>query len=78
MEQNKQKTDFGSIVGIILVTIILVIGAVYFFNQRIEKQKEFQKYLNTMGTTTTVQEEIINTATSSNTSATSTLKNTGK
>jgi hypothetical protein len=43
MEQNRQKTDFGSNVGIILVTIILVIGAVYFFNQRIEKQKEFQK-----------------------------------
>lgn len=78
MEQNKQKTDFGSIVGIILVTIILVIGAVYFFNQRIEKQKEFQKYLNTIVSTTTMQEEIINTDTSSNTSATSTLKNTGK
>lgn len=43
MEKNKQKTDIGSIVGIIIVIIILMLGAFYVFNQRIEKQK-IQKY----------------------------------
>ena len=41
MENNK-KTDFGAIIGIIIVIIILIIGAFYFVGQRIEKQKEFQ------------------------------------
>jgi len=57
MEQNKQTTDFGSIIGIVIVIIVLLLGAFYFTKQRIEKQKEFQATIN--------QGQIANTSTSS-------------
>ena len=44
MENNK-KTDFGTITGIIIVIIVLLVGALYFAQQRLEKQKEFQASL---------------------------------
>ena len=66
MEQNKQ-TDFGTIIGIIIVIIVLIIGAFYFAGQRIEKQKEFQASIQ-QGLSTTSDEitDIESTATSMN------------
>lgn len=46
MELNKQNVDFGAIMGIIVVVIVLIVGAFYFIGQRIEKQKEFQNAMN--------------------------------
>lgn len=45
MEQNNQTNSFGTISGIIIVVIILLIGAYYFVNQRIEKSNEFKASL---------------------------------
>lgn len=42
MEPKGEKNEVGAIAGIIIVIIVLLIGAVYFVNQRIEKQKEIQ------------------------------------
>lgn len=44
MENN--KTDFGAMIGVIIVIIILIVGAFYFAGQRIEKSKEFQANIN--------------------------------
>ncbi len=52
MEQNKQ-TDFGSMIGIFIVIIILLFGAFYFASQRIEKSKEFQATINQENLATT-------------------------
>jgi len=46
MENNNKTGDFFTGTGIIIVILILVIGAVYFANQRIEKSKEFQATIN--------------------------------
>jgi uncharacterized protein YpmB len=43
MEGQNNKSDIGPIIGIIIVILMLVIGAFYFYNQRIEKQKEIAK-----------------------------------
>jgi hypothetical protein len=43
MEGQNNKSDIGPIIGIIIVILMLVIGAFYFYNQRIEKQKEITK-----------------------------------
>jgi preprotein translocase subunit YajC len=78
MENNKQKSEVGTITGIILVVIILTIGALYFFNQRIEKQKEFQNYLNQLQdnpystTTKIIDESGVSTTTSTSTNSSST------
>jgi uncharacterized protein HemX len=37
-EQNDSGN--GSVVGIVIVILILVIGGIYFFNQRIQKQNQ--------------------------------------
>jgi len=42
MEENKKTTEFGPIIGIIIVMIILLVGAFYLAGQRIEKSKEFK------------------------------------
>ena len=39
-EQDKKLQDFGTIAGIVIVVIVLLVGAVYFFEQRIQKQQE--------------------------------------
>ncbi len=66
MEQNKQ-TDFGSIIGIIIVIIVLIIGAFYFAGQRIEKSKEFQASIQReLSTTSDEISDIEKTATSMN------------
>ena len=44
MENN--KTDFGAMMGVVIVIIILIVGAFYFAGQRIEKSKEFQANIN--------------------------------
>jgi len=44
--ENNNKTDFGAMVGVIIVVIILIVGAFYFAGQRIEKSKEFQVNMN--------------------------------
>ena len=46
MENNKQTIDFGTLSGIVIVVIILLVGAFYFAGQRIEKSKEFQANIN--------------------------------
>ena len=51
MENNKQNMDFGTMSGIIIVIIVLVVGAFYFAGQRIEKSKEFQENMATSGQT---------------------------
>ena len=59
MEQNKKTEDFGSIVGVIIVIIVLLIGAFYFAGQRIEKSKEFKNTINQQtATTSTSSDEI--------------------
>jgi hypothetical protein len=45
--ENKKTTDLGAITGIIIVVIVLLVGAFYFAQQRLEKQKEFQASLST-------------------------------
>ncbi len=42
MEENKKTTDFGPIIGIIIVIIILIVGAFYFAGKRIQQSKEFK------------------------------------
>jgi hypothetical protein len=42
MEPKNEKTEVGTIAGIIIVIIVLVIGAIYFFRQRIEKQQQIE------------------------------------
>lgn len=49
MENNQQSTNFGSIIGIILVVIVLIVGGIYFGQQRIQKSNEFKN---------TIQEEL--------------------
>ncbi len=61
MENNNQKMDFGSIIGIVLVLLVLIAGAFYFIGQRLEKQKEFQNAINqnqVATTTATTSDEI--------------------
>ncbi len=59
--QNNQKNEIGTLSGILIVILMLVFGGIYFFGQRIEKQKEFQALQNQQNSTTT--EQINNTAT---------------
>jgi len=46
MEINKKMEDLGTMAGIVIVIIILIMGAFYFVGQRIEKSKEFQESIN--------------------------------
>ena len=43
MEGQNEKNNIGPLVGIIIVILMLVIGAFYFYNQSVEKQKEIKK-----------------------------------
>lgn len=43
MEGQENKNSIGTLIGIIIVILMLIIGAFYFYNQRIEKQKEIKK-----------------------------------
>jgi biopolymer transport protein ExbD len=43
MQEQDNKGNIGPLVGIIIVILMLVIGAFYFYNQSVEKQKEIQK-----------------------------------
>ena len=52
MDNNQKSTNFGSIIGIIVVILVLIIGAFYFAQQRIQKSTEFQTTLEQeLGTT---------------------------
>lgn len=44
-EQEKQREGVGSVIGIIIIIIVLLIGALYMAEQRIKKSKEFQESL---------------------------------
>lgn len=46
MANDKEKKDLGTISGIIIVIIILLVGAFYIVGQRIQKSKEFQAKMN--------------------------------
>jgi cell division protein FtsN len=46
MENNNKNVDFGTMSGIVIVVIILLVGAFYFAGQRMEKSKEFQANIN--------------------------------
>ena len=52
MELNKQK-DFGAMIGIIIVVMMLIVGAFYFVTQRIQKSNEFKATMNLGGVATT-------------------------
>lgn len=67
MEQDKQSSGFGEIIGIIIVVLILLIGGLYFAKQRIEKSREFQAAME-QGMSTTSDEilDIENSAASMN------------
>ncbi len=43
MEEQNDKNGVGAVVGIIIVIFMLIVGAFYFYNQNIKKQKEIQK-----------------------------------
>ena len=60
MEQNKQKEGVGSVIGIIIIIIVLLIGALYFVDQRIQKSKEFQATINegNLSSSTMMSDEI--------------------
>ena len=60
MENNKQTIDFGTLSGIVIVVIILLVGAFYFAGQRIEKSKEFQAKINLEQVATTSSDDISN------------------
>jgi len=47
----KEQSSTGSSVGIVIVILILIVGGVYFFNQRIEKQKQMEQ-INASATNT--------------------------
>ena len=53
MEQEKQMNSFGTISGIIIVVILLLVGAFYFANQRIQKSNEFKASMQQAETATT-------------------------
>jgi ABC-type transporter Mla subunit MlaD len=42
MEENNAKGGVGALVGIIIVIVVLVAGAFYFYNQRMEKQRQLE------------------------------------
>ena len=42
MEQREAKSEVGVIAGIVIVIVVLLVGAVYFFNQRLEKQRQIE------------------------------------
>jgi len=41
-QTNIEKGDIGSMIGTIVVIALLIIGAFYFFGQRIQKQKQIE------------------------------------
>jgi len=66
MEKNNTTEDFGPIIGIIIVVILLVFGAFYLVRQRIEKSNEFKAIIN--------QGEIATTSVSTSSDATSDIE----
>ncbi len=46
MEQREAKSEVGIIAGIVIVIVVLLVGAVYFFNQRLEKQRQMEAAIN--------------------------------
>lgn len=42
MEEQKDKSNIGALIGIIIVILMLIIGAFYFYNQSVKKQKEIE------------------------------------
>ncbi len=42
MDYNGQNNEVGTIAGTLIIVALLLVGGVYFFGQRIEKQKEAQ------------------------------------
>jgi len=42
MDKHEQTNEIGTISGILIITIMLILGGFYFFGQRIEKQKQFE------------------------------------
>lgn len=61
MENNKQKEGLGSVIGIIIIIIVLLVGALYLVDQRIQKSKEFQATLNegNLSSSTMMSDEIV-------------------
>lgn len=51
--EMKKVEDLGAMIGIFLIIIVLVVGALYLVNQRMEKSKEFQNNINKAMATTT-------------------------
>jgi uncharacterized protein HemX len=50
MQKDGGNSEIGTIAGIIIVILVLVIGAVYFFKQRIEKQQQIEKTIQQVQT----------------------------
>ena len=58
MNEDTQKGELGVISGIIIVVLVLIAGAFYFYNQRLERQKQIQSlYGQTEEATTTLETE---------------------
>lgn len=50
MQKDGGNSEIGTVAGIIIVILVLVIGAVYFFKQRIEKQQQIEKTIQQVQT----------------------------
>jgi len=42
MEKNEQINEIGTISGILIITIMLVLGGFYFFGQTVQKQEQYE------------------------------------
>ena len=43
MGEQNDKNNIGTVAGIIIVILMLIIGAFYFYNEIIKRQKEIEK-----------------------------------
>jgi uncharacterized protein YxeA len=43
MGEQNDKNSIGTVIGIIIVIFMLIIGAFYFYNEIIKRQKEIEK-----------------------------------
>jgi len=63
---NEQKSEAGTITGIVVIIIVLLIGGYYFFQQRIEKQERIQNEINKAMGVSSTSDEIVDLETETN------------
>jgi hypothetical protein len=59
MDKSKGSNSIGTMIGAIIVVIILLAGAYYFYQLGIERQKNFQALLDSAKQTATIPGEIV-------------------